>query len=85
MMTTPQKTPSPTQELEVIWQVTPTPSFLGVMACLRRDQSLEEAHAVSLNQLAVGVISAPGVATMSTSHIMKDEVTGITYMDMVAT
>ena len=85
MMTTPQKTPSPTQELEVVWQVTPTPSFLGVMVCLRIDQSPEGAHKVSLNPLMVGVMSAPGVVTMSTSHIMKDEVTGITYMDMATT
>ena len=28
---------------------------------------------------------APGVATMSTSHIVKDEVTGVTYMDTVTT
>ena len=28
-MTAPTETPSPTQELEVIWQVTPTPGFLG--------------------------------------------------------
>ena len=52
---------------------------------LRRDQSPEGVHEVSLNPLAVGVMSAPGVATMSTSGIMKDEVTGITYMDMVTT
>ena len=30
-------------------------------------------------------MSAPGVATMSTSRIVKDEVTGITYMDMLTT
>ena len=30
-------------------------------------------------------MSAPWVATMSTSCIMKDEVTGITYMDTVTT
>ena len=85
MMTTPQETPSPTQELEVIWQATLTPSFLGVMACLRRDPPLEETHKVSPNLLVIGVMSAPGVTTMSTSHIMKDKVTGITYMDMVTT
>ena len=28
---------------------------------------------------------APGVATMSTSCIVKDEVTGVTYMDTVTT
>ena len=52
--------------------------------CLKRDPPLEEAHEVSPNPLAV-VMSAPGVATMSTSHIVKDEVTGINYMDMVTT
>ena len=40
-MTTPPETPSSTQELEVVWQATPTPIYLGVMACLR-SQSLEE-------------------------------------------
>ena len=84
-MTTPQEAPLPTQELEVIWQVTLTPSFLGMMVCLSRDPPSEEAHEVSPNPLAVGVMSPPGVVTMSTSCIMKDEVTGITYMDMVTT
>ena len=38
MMTIPPETPSPKQELEVVCWVTPTPSFLGVTACLRRSQ-----------------------------------------------
>ena len=42
------------------------------------------AQEVSPNLLA-GVKSAPGVVTMSTSHIVKDEVTGVTYMDTVTT
>ena len=40
---------------------------------------------MSLDPLTAGVMLAPGVATMSTSCIVKDEVTGITYMDMVTT
>ena len=52
-MTNPPETPSPTQELEVIWQAMLTPSFLGVMACLR-SQSLEEVYEASLDPLAVG-------------------------------
>ena len=54
-----------------------------MMACLRREQSPGGAHEVSPDPLMVGVMLAPGVATMSTSHIVKDEVTGVTYMDMV--
>ena len=84
-MTTPQETPSPTQELEVICQATLTPGFLGVMACLRKDELLGGAHKVSPNPLTVRVMSTPGVATMSTSCIVKDEITGVTYMDTVTT
>ena len=79
------ETLSPTQELEVIWQATLTPGFLGVMACLRRSQLLEEVLEVSLDPLAVGVMSAPGVVTMCTSCIIRDKVTGATYLDMVTT
>ena len=53
--------------------------------CLRRYQSLEGAHKLPPDPLAVGVMLAPGVTTMNTSCIMKDEVTGVTYMDMVTT
>ena len=41
------------------------------------------AYELSPDPLAVGVMLAPGVATMSASGIVKDEVTGVTYMDMV--
>ena len=55
------------------------------MACLRRSQLLEKVHEASLDPLAVGVMTAPGVATMCTSHIIRDELTGATYLDMVTT
>ena len=63
----------------------PPPRFLGVMACLRRDKSLEGVCEVPPDPLTIGVMSDPGVATMSTSCIVKDEVTGVTYMDTVTT
>ena len=83
-MTTPPVTPSPTRELEVLWQVMLTPSFLGVMACLRSPLP-EEVHKASPNPLAVGVMTAPGVATMCTSCIVREESTGATYLDTVTT
>ena len=85
MTTTLQETPLTTQELEVVMQATPPSSFLGVTACLRRHQSPGKAHKVSPDPLMVGVMFDPGVVTMSASHIVKDEVTGITCMDMVTT
>ena len=82
VMTTLQEPPLLTQEFNIIWWAMLPPSFLGVAVCLRRDQSLEGAH---LHPLMIGVMFVPGVATMSTSHIVKDEVTGVTYMDTVIT
>ena len=35
--------------------------------------------------LPVELVAAPGIASMSSSHIIKDELTGVTYMDMVTT
>ena len=35
--------------------------------------------------LTIEDISAPAVAMMSTSHIVRDEVTGVTHMDTVTT
>ena len=84
MMTAPPETPSPTQELEVVWAGDMLiPCFLGVVACLR-SQSVEGVYEASLDPLAVGVMSASGVATMCTSCIIRDEVTGATYLDTVS-
>ena len=84
MTTTYPKNPSPTQELEAIWWATLTPSFVGVMACLR-SQLPEEVHEASWDSLAMGVMTAPGVVTMCTSHIIGDKLTGATYLDTVTT
>ena len=86
-----QKTPTPPNpsfpvwELEVVWPVTLTYGFLGVTACLKRDESPERTPEVSPNPLTIGVVTAPGMATMSMSHIMREKMTGITYMDTVTT
>ena len=72
---------SPTNVLEIMWQVTPPPGFWGVMACLQRDWLLVDVHEAPLGPLSMAAIVEPTVATMSTSCIVKDEVTGITNMD----
>ena len=77
--------PLPTSKSEVIQQVTLPPGFIGVTACLWRDQLLEGVCKVPLDPLTIEVILVPPVATMSTSHIMRDEVTGATYMDTMTT
>ena len=75
----------PTRMLEIAQQVTPPPGFQGVAACLQRNLSLVEAHEAPLGPLQMAVVVEPTMATMSTSHIMKDKTTGITYMDTMTT
>ena len=35
--------------------------------------------------MSIGVVVTPRISTMSTSHIIRDEATGVTYMDTVTT
>ena len=57
--------------------------FSGVTACLQRDQPPE---GVSYpDTLRMAVLTGPTVAIVSASHILKDEVMGVTYMDTMTT
>ena len=61
------------------------PGFIGVGACVWRDQPPEGVCKVAPDPLRVAVLSGPAVVTMSTSCIVKDEVMGVTYMDTMTT
>ena len=38
-----------------------------------------------LGTMPIGVVATPGISTMSMSCIIRDEVTGVTYMDTFTT
>ena len=61
------------------------PGFVRVVVCLQRDQSPKEVYEVPPDPLIMAVLSGPALATMGTSHLVKDEVMGVTYMDTVTT
>ena len=78
------KTPSPAQGLEVAHQWKPTPSFMDITTCLR-SQSSEEVPETPPVPVVMGMMAAPGVATMSTIWVVWDEATGPSYLDTVTT
>ena len=80
----PIETPSPAQGLEVAHQWKPTPSFVDVTTCLRSQSSKEVLETPPI-PVVMGMMAAPGVATMSTSCVVWDETTGATYLDTVTT
>ena len=63
------ETPSPMQELEVAHQWTPTPSFLEVAIWPERSIAQGSSQSTPV-PLAVGMMTTPGVATMSASHVV---------------
>ena len=75
---------SPPWELEVACQWAPTPGFLEVTACLK-GQSPREVPKTPPVPLVMGMMTAPGVMTMSASHVIQDKATGATYLDTVIT
>ena len=62
----PSKIPSPAQELEVVHQWKPAPSFVDITASLRSQLS-KEVLEIPPVPVMMGMMAAPGVATMSTS------------------
>ena len=61
----------------------PPPGFARVTACLWRDQPPEGVS--NPDSLRMAVLSGPDIVTMSTSHRVKDKLTGVTYMDTMTT
>ena len=80
VLTTQSEPPSPTKELGVVQRAMPPPGFARVTACLQRDQAPEGVS--NPDTLRMAVLSGPTVVTMSASCIVKDEVTGVMYMDV---
>ena len=58
---------------------------MGVTACLQMLELVEVALQLPLGTMPFGVVVAPGISTVSMSHILRDKATGITYMDTVTT
>ena len=58
---------------------------MGVVACLQRDPSLKKVCEVLLDPLRIAAVMELIVATISASCIIKDEATGVTYMNTVTT
>ena len=51
----------------------------------RTPELVEVALKAPLGTMPIGLVATPRISTMSTSHIVRDEATGIKYMDTVTT
>ena len=57
--------------------------FSGVTACLHVPKLVEVDLEPPVSLMPMELVAAPGITSVSSSHIIKDELMGVTYMDMV--
>ena len=78
--------PSPlAKALVLVRPSTPPQGLMGVMACLKMPELVEVDQEVSMDTLSMGLVTAPGISSVSSSHVVKDDATGLTYVDTVTT
>ena len=87
----PPRTPTPpqpsplTQALALVWLLTLPHGFSGVTACLHAPELVEVELKASVGIMPIGLLATSGNSSLSSSHIVKDELMGVTYMDTVTT
>ena len=55
------------------------------MACLRMLEPVELDQEMPVGTLSMGLVTAPGITSLSSSCVVKDDATGLTYVDTVTT
>ena len=82
---TPPQPSLPTQALVLMWLLTPLHGFSRVTTCLWMPELIEVDFEVPVGAMPIGLVAIPLISGVSSSHIVKDEITGITYMDTITT
>ena len=59
--------------------------FSGVMACLQMPELVEVDLEPPMGTMPIRLVATLGISSMSASCIVRDEVTGVTYLDTVTT
>ena len=76
---------SPPKSPELVQEITLPPGFMGVVACLWRNPLPTATIEAPMELMQPEIMAEPAVATICTSCIIQDEITGVTYVDTVAT
>ena len=68
-----------------MWLPTLLHGFSGVVACLQMPELVEVDLEAPMGTMPIGLVVTPGISSVSTSCIVRDEVTGAMYMDTITT
>ena len=59
--------------------------FASVMACLKAPELVEVGQEMPIGPMSIGLVATPGISSVSFTQVIKDDMTGLMYMDMVTT
>ena len=80
----PEPSP-PARALVLVRPPTPPQCFTGVTACLKMPELVEVDQEAPMGTLSIGLVLTPGISSVSSSHVIKDDTTGLTDVDTVTT
>ena len=81
----PPRSPPPARTLALVRPPTLPHSFAGVAACLRTPELVEVDQNTPVSMMAMGMASNPGMLSISSSWVVKDDEMGLVYLDTVTT
>ena len=79
----PPRSPPLARALALLRPPTPPHGFTGVAACLRTPELVEVDQNMPVSMMAMGMISNPGMLSISSSQVVKDNGMGLVYLDTV--
>ena len=81
----PPKPPPPARALALVRPPTLPCGFAGVTACLKMLELVEVDWEMPVGTTSIGMVSSPGLLSISSSRVVKDDTTGLVYLDTVTT
>ena len=81
----PPRSPLPARTLALVRLPTLPHGFAGVVACLKTLELVEVDQGMPVGPISIGMVSNPGLSSISSSRVVKDDTTGLVYLDTVTT
>ena len=81
----PPKSPLPARALALVRLPTPPHDFAGVAVCLKTPELVEVDWEMPMGTMSIGMVLGPGLSSVSSSQVVKDNTTGLVYLDTMTT
>ena len=86
LRTPPVPTSSPpSKALALVRPPTPPRGFTDVTSCLKAPEFMEISSNMPISPMSIGLVATPGISSVSSTRVMKDDTMGLVYMDTVTT